>query len=373
MSWITLEVTGSLFLVGVVAAVRMAPQIPFGIPAGIIADWINRRSLVVGVTTASAIVALVVATLAATGWLVFPVILTVAIALGLLDTMRTTASQAYAYDLVHAAHVARGLAFVNLGAQLLGAAGGLAGGYALQEYGGATAFLIVAIVLAWGATVPLLAVGENGTSGATGNATVSPPRRRPSFVAAGTLIGRSRLVAMLVLTIILAEVLGFSSATMMPKFARDVFKIGAAGLGIMTASRSVGGVVSLLLLSRIGTRERSGRVMLGAAGVLGLALLAFAASPVLEVALVWLALVGAACAVMDTMSQMLLQQAAGERERGAAMGLWVVSIGFAPLGHLALGALGDTVGAPPTQALFGASLAIAAVLLALYRPLRALP
>jgi len=376
LSWITLEITGSLFLVGVVAAVRMAPQMPLGIPAGIVADWFDRRWLVVGVSAASAAVTLSVVALAASRLLIFPIILIAAVALGLLDTLRTTATQAYAYDLVRVSHTARGLAFVNLGSQLLGAVGGLVGGYTLSVYGGATAFLVVAIVLALGALAPTLAVGGAASEaldpGAVRRLTGGPRRERPAFATASTLLLRNRLAAMLVLTIILTEILGFSSLTILPKFARDVFDVGAAGLGTMTAARSFGGVLSLLLLARFGASDRSGAVLLTAAGVLGLALLAFAATPRYELALAWLVLVGAACAVLDTLSQMLLQQSVRERERGAAMGLWVFSVGFAPPGHLALGALADTIGAPLTQALFGGSLAAVAALLALYAPLRRL-
>lgn len=374
LSWITLELTGSLFMVGVVAAVRMAPQIPLGIPAGVVADWFDRRRLVVGVTVASSVVALGVAALVASDRLILPIIMAVAISLGLLDTLRTTATQAYAYDLVHASQAARGLAFINLGSQLLGTAGGLVGGYTLEHYGGATTFGVVAIVLAIGAIVPALAGGERalaaGGPGGTARSRLGPRRERRSLAAACTLMVTNRLVAVLVLTIIIAEVLGFSSQTLLPTFARDVFEIGAAGLGLLTAARSIGGVMGLLLLSRFGAIDRSGPVMLGAAGVLGLALLAFASTLSYELALVWLALVGAACAVLDTLSQLLLQQSVGEQQRGAAMGLWVFSIGFAPFGHLALGALADVIGAPLTQALFGASLAAIVALLALYAPLR---
>ena len=374
LGWITLEATGSLFMVGVVAAVRMAPQIPLGIPAGIVADWFDRRRLVVAVAAASAVVTLGVSALAAAKLLILPIILAVALAVGLLDSLRTITTQAYAYDLVRASRAARGLAFVNLGAQLLGTAGGLLGGYTLEAYGAAATFLLVAAVLATGATLPWLAAGSPATAGAPGVAPepspVAPKPERPSLAAASTLILRNRLVGVLALTIVIAEVLGFTSQTLLPTFARDVFQIGAAGLGMLTAARSIGGVVGLILLSRFGTADRSGAMMLGTAGLLGLALLAFASTPSYELALLWLALVGAACAVLDTLSQMLLQQSVGEGQRGAAMGIWVFSIGFAPLGHLALGALADTIGAPLTQALFGATLTLIVSLLALYPPLR---
>ena len=366
LSWMALELTGSPFVVGVVAAARMAPQIPLGIPAGILADWVDRRKLVVGVTATGAVVALCVAALLNAGALTLPAIVAVAVAVGLLDTLRTTATQAYAYDLVHASHAARGLAFVNLGAHSLGTLGGLAGGYTLQRYGAVATFAVVVAVLAFGAAAAALG------SPARIAAPTPITRARPSLRAAGTLILRSRLIALLVVTIVVAEILGFSSQTVLPTFARDVYATGAAGLGTMTAARSMGAVLGLLFLTRVGTRNRSGAVLLTAAGLIGLALLAFSLTSRFELALLWLALVGAACAVVDTLSQMLLQQSVDERQRGAAMGTWVVSIGFGPVGHLALGALAASLGAPPALALFGATLTVSVALLSRAPALRRL-
>ncbi|HET7770644.1 MAG TPA: MFS transporter, partial [Chloroflexota bacterium] len=53
LGWITLQLTGSPFMVGAVSAVRMAPQVPLGIPAGMLADWVDRRRLMIAVTAAS--------------------------------------------------------------------------------------------------------------------------------------------------------------------------------------------------------------------------------------------------------------------------------------------------------------------------------
>src|SRR5688572_25355046 len=113
LGWITLQLTGSPFMVGAVSAVRMAPQVPLGIPAGMLADWLDRRTLVVTVTAASTAVALALAWLLGSGLLLLPVVLGAALVVGLLDTLRTTATQAYAYDLVYATQAARGVAFVN--------------------------------------------------------------------------------------------------------------------------------------------------------------------------------------------------------------------------------------------------------------------
>ena len=96
----------------------------------------------------------------------------------------------------------------------------------------------------------------------------------------------------------------------------------------------------------------------------------FAVSPFYALALVLLALSGFGASVMDTLGQTLLQRNADERERGAAMGIWVFSVGFGPVGHLALGAAASSFGAPVTQTVSGLMLMLAAAGMALHAPLR---
>ena len=67
---------------------------------------------------------------------------------------------------------------------------------------------------------------------------------------------------------------------------------------------------------------------------------------------------------------MLLQQTVPEQQRGAAMGTWVVAIGFGPLGHLGIGALAAALGAPTALALFGATLTAFSTLAWRHAPLR---
>jgi predicted MFS family arabinose efflux permease len=185
-----------------------------------------------------------------------------------------------------------------------------------------------------------------------------------------TLLARNRVVAILALAIILAEIFGFATQTLLPTFARDVFDVGASGLGLMLAARSGGGVLGLLVLSRLGAEGRAGLVFLGGAASFGLALFLFAVSPVYALALGLLAISGLCASIMDTLGQTLIQRNADERERGAAMGVWVFSVGFGPIGHLALGATAERYGAPLAQAVSGLVLVLVAALMALHAPLR---
>ena len=65
-----------------------------------------------------------------------------------------------------------------------------------------------------------------------------------------------------------------------------------------------------------------------------------------------------ACAMaVDTLYKTLMQNLVSDEERGRAMGSWVLSIGFAPVGHVGIGALAGAVGAPRALLINGAALA----------------
>ncbi|MDP1854421.1 MAG: MFS transporter, partial [Candidatus Omnitrophota bacterium] len=153
--------------------------------------------------------------------------------------------------------------------------------------------------------------------------------------------------------VIMVEVLGFSSMTLLPVFAKDVFESGPDAYGLMSAVRSVGSVLGLVVLIRLGARFTNGPTLMIFSALMGVALIVFAVSPWFFLALVPLAMFGAAAACMDSLSQSLMQRATPDAERGAAMGLWTFAIGCGPIGHLAIGALAGAFGAVATQLVFG--------------------
>src|SRR3954453_20500054 len=74
LSWVTIEATDSPFLVGVVAAARMAPQLVLGIPSGALADWLDRRLLIVGANAVTVVMLLLTIGLVNGGLLTTPVL-----------------------------------------------------------------------------------------------------------------------------------------------------------------------------------------------------------------------------------------------------------------------------------------------------------
>jgi MFS family permease len=97
--------------------------------------------------------------------------------------------------------------------------------------------------------------------------------------------------------------------------------------------------------------------------VYGLAILALAATGSLVAAAAVLVITGFCAGAFDVLQQTLIQMAVPDEQRGRAVGVWVLGIGSAPLGHLEMGLLIRTLGVPQALLINGALTVLAAALL----------
>jgi MFS family permease len=123
--------------VGAIFSIRFVALMLFGIPAGVLADRVDRRRLVIMVSLGGAVVAILLAGLAAAqgGTVGFPMLAAGAFLLGVLDTVRITAGTAYTVDLVGPAVATGAIAVTSLAAQAGNIGGNVAGGVLLRDFG----------------------------------------------------------------------------------------------------------------------------------------------------------------------------------------------------------------------------------------------
>src|SRR5205085_3717783 len=91
----------------------------------------------------------------------------------------------------------------------------------------------------------------------------------------------------------------FASATaLLPIFAAEILKVGARGLGLLAAAPATGSVITGLVMARLGTIKRQGKLVLVSVAIYGAATIAFGLSRWFWLSLAMLAITGAA----DTVS-----------------------------------------------------------------------
>jgi MFS family permease len=353
LSWLALGTQGSTLAVGVLLASRVLPQLLFGLPAGALADRFSRSHLVAAANAGSGAVLGLLCLASLAGAVGLPILAAGAFLVSTCDSVRVTAGSAMAFDLVGPRSATNAIALSNLAVQVAGIFAGIVGGVGLATLGptptllvAAVAYLAGAVLVPRGVLAPVAKV--SGAPVALGRAALA--------------IVRNRQVALIAIVVAGAEVFAFSNMTLLPSFARDVFGIGAAGLGWLLSARAVGGTIGLLAIAMTSSRWRTVGSFALLAGAFGVALIAFAVTPLLAVALILAGVIGAAGAAVDAIGQAQLQHAVAEEQRGAAMGIWMFCLGLGLAGHIETGVLGGLLGAPFAQTLNGAILILLTVL-----------
>jgi MFS family permease len=155
---------------------------------------------------------------------------------------------------------------------------------------------------------------------------------------------------------------GLPYLAFLPTVASELFHLGSAGYGILSATSAVGAVATGLLLGRRTHRGGQTRLFVAAGAVFGLALLGLAAAPAFWMAVVMLLVIGGAMLAFQTTNQSLLFALSDMEYHGRIQGLVMLSFGAFGIAALPLGVLADHVGLRWTVAGMGAGvLALVAV------------
>ena len=351
VGWLIFELTGSEFMVGVGAAARMLPFFVLGMLSGAIADRWDRRTLLrigtLGASGAAFVMAVLLLWNLANEWVIIALVL----ALGSAMAFTITVRQTFTYDIVGSGHALNGLALGAMAMQGGGIVGSLVSGAVIEFVGPGWQFLASAgaYLLSAAAT---LAIANPGRSLRTSAESVLQ-----NLVGYARLMREHRLMIVLMALTATTEVLGFTHMTLLPVFAKDVLRVGPTGLGVMTAGRQAGGLLGLWLLAGLGATRRKGLLTFATAIGFGVGLMAFSLTTNIYTFLVVLLFVNACAMAVDTLYKALMQDLVPDEERGRAMGTWVLSVGFAPVGHVGVGALAGAVSAPGALLINGAVLA----------------
>ena len=362
VGWLIFELTGSELMVGVGAAARMLPFFLLGLLSGAIADRWDRRMLVQVGTLGASAVALVMALLLLGGLENVWVVVALVAALGCTFAFVLTVRQTFTYDIVGPEYALNGLALGAMAMQGGGIAGSLVSGAVIEAAGAGWQFVAAAVCYLLSA-LATLTIRDPGRS--VRPAAASVLQNLSGYVR---LLRNYRLLLVLMLLTAATEILGFTHMTLLPVFAKEVLHVGPTGLGVMTAARQGGGLLGLWILAGLGGVRKKGLMMFATATGFGAGLMAFSLSGNIYSFIGVLLFVNACAMAVDTLYKTLMQDAVSDEERGRAMGSWVLSIGFAPVGHVGIGALASVVGAPRALLMNGAALAAISVVSALALP-----
>jgi MFS family permease len=343
LGWFVLELTGSLFLLGVTSAVRSLPILLFSFVGGIAADRFDRKRIILVANCVALVVTAILAWVTAAGRVDMAGILLLAFALGVTNAFEMPARQAYVVELVGRGDLMNAIALNSLlfnGARVIGPA---IAGVLVAAFGPAAAFGVNALSF-----IPVI----------VGLLIIHPPvvvrtvgRARAAFAETmAYLRGETRLAGLLLL---LAASTIFASGYLVlgPAIARDLGQ-GPEGLGLLLSATGIGAIAAGLLLASNGHRQGRAASLVVAGLVMAACLVGVAISRSFALTLLLLGGTGWGMVTFNATSNTLIQTIVPDSLRGRTMSLYtIVMLGLLPVGSLLTGAVADVAGVSVALAL----------------------
>lgn len=338
--WLVLVLTNSPALLGLAGAVAGVPALVLAVFAGVVADRVDRRRLLIATNGGSAVLGLILAVLTTLGVVEYWHVLVLAFLMGVTFAFQMPASQALVSSIVDRSAIGNAVALNSAQFNLLRivapgiaglfiAAGSLALGFWVYVVA-----LVVVVVLIHGLHVP---------------------ETRPQVRVQAALwldlqdgvryVMADRVLGLLVLLPAVPALFVLNYLTFIPVYARDILATGPAGLGLLTGAIGVGALTGALTLASRRPSGGSGRLVLGALGVVGVALMVFAVSRSLPVSMLALAVMGMFQVSFYSTTNTLIQILVPARLRGRVLSLYfLTSIGVIPIANIVGGALAESLG-----------------------------
>ncbi|MEK6601369.1 MAG: MFS transporter [Candidatus Binatota bacterium] len=364
LGWLLYDLTGSSVLLGALNGLRALPFLVSSPIAGVAADRMDRRKILINTQFVLLVTALGMGTLVASGllqvWHLFLFTLITGAAWAFNEPVRQTLVP----NLVPKEDLMNAVALHSAGFNLTKVIGPALGGLLIALFGAAGNFFVQGLAYA-GVLVTLYVMHVPPT----------PVQARQSSVVANLKEGFAYVwstptVLALMVADLVPRIFAVPYQALMPVFQKDVLGVGPEGLGMLMAAPGVGAVLSTLLLASIAhSFRRKGLLVLGGLISLGVFLILFSRTTSFPLALVILVAVGGCQIMFMATVNAMVQMTVPDALRGRVMSLYMLDRGLMPAGSLMAGVTAHFIGAPATVSLMGLIVIVLAVLVAWRVPL----
>ncbi|MQA07312.1 MAG: MFS transporter [Pseudonocardiaceae bacterium] len=342
---------------GIAAALQFLPTLGLSLWAGVLADRLDKRRLLLALRAGILGCALVLGVLDVTGLVRLWQVYLLCVVLGCFTAVETPVRQSFVIEMVGRQQVPNAIALNSATFNLARVVGPAVAGVMITWIGTGWVFLTTAVL-----TVGVI----------TGLLLMDPARlyrspavpRRPGQLREGLryVRGRPDISGVLVL-VFCVSTFGMTFFTSLAIAAANVFHRDADSYGLLSTLLAVGTLTGAVLAARRSTQGRPRlRVLFGAALVFGVLEILVGVMPSYLAFGLALVPVGASLMTFTTAANSTVQLAVSPEMRGRVMGLYMlVFLGGNPIGGLMTGWLADQFGGRSPFIVGGAIAALAAI------------
>lgn len=361
----------SPFQLGLVSTFQFLPLLFLGIPAGLVADRLPKRSLLVATQSSFAVLAMVLLALIVSDRVQLWHVYLVAGLFGITNAFDMPTRQAFVSEMVGKEAVMNAIALNSAlfnTARLIGPA---AAGAILAVFGpsvcfgiNAVSYLAVIVGLLMMTVIPRKIPLDTASPLTKLKEGLRYVRATPTIFRTVVLVG-------------VVGMFGINFNVWIPMLASDSFDSGASAYGLLFAAMGAGSLLGALTLAFFGRKPNRTR-MLGMAIALGLAEVVLgiaAAIPTsIVIGMMFLGLAGFTSSMATSTANTTVQTASRDEYRGRVMAVYMtVFAGTTPFGSLLVGFIAGHGGPPMAVTFGGAVTAIGAIAVAFMQRQRRQP
>jgi MFS family permease len=357
LGWLLYDLTGSSILLGALNGVRALPFLVAGPIAGVAADRMNRKRLMLNTQHVLIATALGMGVLTASGYLQAWHLFVFTLITGMAWAFNEPVRQSLVPAVVPKSELMNAVALNSIGFNLNKVIGPALGGVLIAAFGASGNFFVQSAAYIGVLTMVYLMHVPPTSDEARKSSALANLKEGFAYVWSNPTIFALMAAAYV------PRVFAVPYQTLMPVFQKDVLGVGPGGLGLLMAAPGVGAVLAVLLLtSAYGTR-RKGLLLLWSLVCLGFFLIVFSRIASFPLALLALVGVGGCQILFMATTNTLLQLLVPDALRGRVMSLYMLDRGLMPVGAMMAGVTAHVVGAPATVAIMGGIVIVLALLI----------
>jgi MFS family permease len=360
-AWLVYELTGSPFKLGVVSFCSGVPVLIFSLWAGVLADRMPKRRMLLLTQVVMMTLAFILAADVFLGTVLWWHIAVLAFLLGAANAFDGPTRQAFVVEMVGRKELMNAIALNSAMFNTARIVGPALAGLVLAVVGTSWCFVLNGVsflAVIWG--LLLMDVKPYvGTSSAE-----SPLKQIHEGLS---YVWRHPTVRPLITLVAVSNMFALGYMALLPAFAQDILHAGKVGYGFMSTAIGVGALIGALIIASLGNYQRKGLVLTVGNLLFPTMVIALSLSRSFHLTIGFLVVAGLGFMTQNATANTLVQTTVPDALRGRVMSVYMmVFVGFFPIGSLIAGAMAERFGIPAGAA-FGGVIALVYGLYLLWR------
>ncbi len=319
IAWHVFELTRSPFHLGLIGLVQFIPAFALTLVAGALADTADRRRIMMTAQLVALASGVVLCVATARGTVTLGLLYGLVVVAAIATAFDSPARMAFLPTLVGRLAFPRVATIASTNQALAFATGPAVGGLLIADFGIAAAYAAYVVLIL--SALTLLAVLPSPPAAPTGRGVSL------DVIREGLHFVRRRPVILGCMTLDMFAVIFGGATALLPVYATEILHVGPRGYGLLSSALEIGALCTSIVLITMPPIRRTGRTLLFAVAVYGLATILFGLSRSFPLSIVAYMLVGVADQVSVVMRSTTIQLSTPDQLRGRVSAVNLLFIG----------------------------------------------